>query len=192
MFLTEAIFPKPDAASLLLLLLLTTVLALVLPPSTLCPAAEEGLLPSDPALLPARLLVLLATVLLLGSLKPAAVSAAASPASAAYQHTSMFLWLEVCRAWEMQLHQQRQHCAIAVSTSPQTLALRQVGPAARLKRPGTNLVTLPSNTHTVHDATEQSTGLAAQQHHGLCTSSPTWLLCIKCPQLLQHPPHDHP
>jgi hypothetical protein len=83
MFLTEAIFPKPDAASLLLLLLLTTLLAFALPPSRLCPAAEEGLRPNEPARLPALLLVLLATELLLGSLKPAAVSAAANPASAA-------------------------------------------------------------------------------------------------------------
>jgi hypothetical protein len=81
MVLTEAIFPKPEAASLPLLLLLTTLLAFVLPPSTLCPV-DEGLLPSDPALLPALLTDLLLTVLLLGSLKPASVSTAAMPASA--------------------------------------------------------------------------------------------------------------
>lgn len=81
MVLTEAIFPKPEAARLPLLLLLTTLLAFVLPPSTLCPV-DEGLRPSDPALLPALLTDLLLTVLLLGSLKPASVSTAAMPASA--------------------------------------------------------------------------------------------------------------
>lgn len=84
MFFTEAILPKPEApASLLLLLLLTMLLAFVLPPSTLRPPADEGLRPSDPALLPALLTDLLLTVLLLGSLKPAAARTAAMPASAA-------------------------------------------------------------------------------------------------------------
>jgi hypothetical protein len=80
MFLTEAILPNPGAASLLRLLLLTMLLAFVLPPSMLWPA-EVGLRPSEPALLLALLVDLLHTVLLLGSLKPAAVSAAAMPAS---------------------------------------------------------------------------------------------------------------
>lgn len=78
--MTEAILPKPGPPNLLRLLLLTMLLAFVLPPSTLWPA-DEGLRPSEPALLPALLVDLLHTVLLLGSLKPAAVSAAAMPAS---------------------------------------------------------------------------------------------------------------
>lgn len=82
MVLTDAIFPNPALA--LLLLLLTTLPAFVLPPSTLCCPAEDAatLLLIEPArladLLPARL----ATLLLLGSLKPDALSAAAMPASA--------------------------------------------------------------------------------------------------------------
>lgn len=82
----EPILPSPAASLFRLLLLLTMLLAFVLPPSMLRPPADDDG-PSEPALLPALLTALLDTPLPLGSLNPAAASAAARPASAATRGT---------------------------------------------------------------------------------------------------------